>query len=135
MSKPDRPARASEAALPTAEQKVEPERELESKPKLEPRQLRPGFRNVVMVCRICEKRSKGPKKLAAKEIATHLSRACRGAEVARPRIVLTSCLGACPKKAITVVAVGPDQSLGMIAFRRGDDPQAAVAELFRTATR
>ena len=95
--------------------------------------MRTGFRNVVMVCRVCEKRSKGPKKLGAREVAKTLSRACREGKVARPRIVLTSCLGACPKKAITVVAAAPGQALQMIAFRRGDDPQATVAELFAAA--
>ena len=92
--------------------------------------MRPKFRSIVMVCKVCQKRSKGPKKLGAKAVAKHLGRACRQAKLTRPRIVLTSCLGACPRKAITVVAASPGKALEMIAFRPGDDPEAAVAELF-----
>ena len=99
-----------------------------------PEPLRPGFRSVVMVCRLCERRSKGPRKLRAKEVAKALSRACRRAGVPRPRMVLTSCLGACPKKAITVVAARPGATLEMLAFRRGDDAEAAVGRLYAPAT-
>lgn len=94
-----------------------------------PRTLRPGWKSVVLVCKSCEKRSKGPKRLTAKGLAKDLRRACRDAGVARPRMVLTACMSACPKKAITVATVGPN-GVAMLAFRRGDDARAAVDALF-----
>lgn len=95
-----------------------------------PRPLRAGWKSVVLVCRACEKRSKGPKKIAARDVAKQLGRACRDAKVPRSRVVLTSCMGACPKKAFTVVAAAPSGRITMIAFRRGDDAGAAVDALF-----
>lgn len=86
----------------------------------------------MLVCKACEKRGKGPKKIAARDVAKQLGRACRDAGVPRSRVVLTSCMGACPKKAFTVAAVAPSGHITMIAFRRGDDAGAAVAALFPT---
>ncbi len=95
----------------------------------EPRLLRAGWMTVVMVCKACEKRSKGPKRLAAKGLAKELRRACRDARLNRPLVVLTSCMGACPKKAITVATLGAG-GVVMLAFRRGGDGAAAVDALF-----
>ena len=92
--------------------------------------LRPGWKSVVLVCKACEKRSKGPKKLSAREVAKDLARACRDADVPRARVVLTTCMSACPKKAFTVAAAAPDGRIEAIAFRRGDDAAEAVAALF-----
>ena len=95
-----------------------------------PTPLRAGWKSVVLVCRACEKRSKGPKKIAARDVAKRVARACRDRQVPRARVVLTSCMGACPKKAFTVAAAAPSGAIVMIAFRRGDDANAAVATLF-----
>ena len=98
-----------------------------------PRTLRHGWKSVVLVCKACEKRSKGPKKITARQVGKELARACRDAAVPRSRVVLTTCLGACPKKAFTVAAVAPSGHITMIAFRRGADADAAVATLFPAA--
>jgi len=95
-----------------------------------PAPLRPGWKSVVLVCKACEKRSKGPKKIRAREVAKQLGRACRDAKVPRVRVVLTTCMSACPKKAFTVAAASSSGGVTTIAFRRGDDPAAAVAALF-----
>ena len=92
--------------------------------------IRAGWKSVVLVCKACEKRSKGPKKIAARDVAKQLGRACRDAKVARARVVLTTCLGICPKKAFTVAAASPGGPVATIVFRRGDDAAAAVAALF-----
>ena len=97
-----------------------------------PAPLRPCWRSVVLVCQACEKRSKGPKKIAAREVAKQLGRACRDAKVPRKRVVLTTCMSACPKKAFTVAAASSSGAIATIAFRRGDDADAAVAALFTT---
>ena len=93
-----------------------------------PEILRPGWNSVVLVCKACEKRSKGPKKITAKEVSRQLKKAAHEARVARPRIVMTGCMGACPKKAFTVAAASPG-GIRMVAFQRGDDPVAAVGAL------
>ena len=95
-----------------------------------PERLRSRLKSIVLVCEACPRRSKGPKRIGAKRVAKALRGACRDAGVAKPRIVLTSCLGACPKKAFTVAATGPGGDVTMLAFRRGDDANAAVAALF-----
>ena len=97
-----------------------------------PASLRPGWKSVVLVCKACEKRSKGPKKIGAREVAKQLGRACRDAKVPRARVVLTTCMSACPKKAFTVAAASSTGTITTIAFRRGDDADAAVAALFAT---
>ena len=84
----------------------------------------------MLVCKACEKRSKGPKKIAAREVAKQLGRACRDAKVPRVRVVLTTCMSACPKKAFTVAAAASSGAITTIAFRRDDDPAAAAAVLF-----
>ena len=99
-----------------------------------PAPLRPGWKSVVLVCKACEKRSKGPKKIGAREVAKQLGRACRDAKVPRVRVVLTTCMSACPKKAFTVAAASSSGGVTTIAFRRGDNPAAAAAALFPVPT-
>ena len=95
-----------------------------------PRTLHHGWKTVVLVCKACEKRSSGPKKISAREVGKELARACHSADVPRPRVLLTTCMGACPKKAFSVAAAAPTGGVTLIAFRRGDDADAAVALLF-----
>ena len=95
-----------------------------------PEKLRPGWKSVVLVCKACEKRSRGPTRINAKDVARQLKQAARDARVPRPRVVMTTCMGACPKKAFTVVAASPGGGIEMVAFRRGDDADAAIASLF-----
>ena len=107
---------------------------LPDKPSRVPETLRPGWKSVVLVCKACEKRSKGPKKLSAREVGRQLKKAASEARLPRPRIVLTSCMGACPKKAFTVAAASPDGGIAMVAFHRGDDAAAAIGTLLPPAT-
>jgi predicted metal-binding protein len=94
-----------------------------------PRPLRAGWKNVVLVCKACEKRRKAPKRLAAKALAKALRHACRDARLPRPRVVLTACMGACPKKAFTVATIRSG-GVVMLAVERGDDAAAVVQTLF-----
>jgi predicted metal-binding protein len=98
-----------------------------------PEPLRPGWKSIVLVCKACEKRSKGPRKITAREVARQLKKAAHEARVPRARIVMTSCMSACPKKAFTVAAASPGGEIEMVAFHRGDDPGAAIALLFPVA--
>ena len=87
---------------------------------------------MLMVCKACEKRSKGPKKLDAKQLARAVSPALRQARVPKTRIVFTTCMGLCPKKAIAVATAAPDGTVNLIAWRKSDEAAAAnaVAALF-----
>ena len=94
-----------------------------------PEALKPGFATVLLLCRACGKRSDGPARKEAKDTAKRLRAAARAAGHPRPRVVMTSCLGACPKKAFTLAATGAVGVVSMVAFRRDDDAAAAVAAL------
>ncbi len=74
-----------------------------------PKLARVKFRGAVLVCGDCEKRSSGPKKLRAKDLRKDLKRQL-GPARHQLRIVQTSCLGLCPKKAIALAALAPEQS-------------------------
>ena len=91
--------------------------------------LKPGFDTAILLCRACGKRSAGPPKKDAKTAAKRLRAAAREAGHSRPRVVLTGCLGACPKKAWTLAATQPGGELAMVAFRTDGDADAAVALL------
>ncbi len=100
-----------------------------------PKRIRPGWRTAILVCKACEKRRSGPRKTKAKEIGRAIARAARDSRLGKVRVVYTTCLGACPKKALTIAATPPGQPATMIAFRKGDEPAAAAAALFAVAAR
>jgi hypothetical protein len=59
---------------------------------------------VVLVCGDCEERSDGPTKLKARQVRKELKRDLAHLP-GRLRVVQSSCLGLCPKKAMALVAV------------------------------
>lgn len=59
----------------------------------------------LLVCNVCKKRSHGPRGFKAKAVVQEARRALRDLEP-RPRIVLSNCLGLCPKGALAVAFVG-----------------------------
>jgi predicted metal-binding protein len=74
----------------------------------------PAWQSVVLVCKECRKRSNGPKGLKSKPMASEIKRAARDIEP-RPRIVLTNCLGLCPKGAATIAVVGSNVATRALA--------------------
>jgi predicted metal-binding protein len=91
------------------------------------------FETALLLCRACAKRGDGPPKKETKELARRLRGAARDAGHPRPRVVLTSCLGACPRKAFTLAATGADGRVAMVAVRADDDAAAAVAAVLGPA--
>lgn len=83
------------------------------------------FGGVVLVCGECEDRSNGPSKLNAKTVRKELKRGLVQSPV-RLRIVESSCLGLCPKKAMAVAAVAAGRPL-LAAEVRSDQEAAALA--------
>lgn len=89
--------------------------------------LKTRFETALLLCRACGKRGSGPPKKETKELAKRLRGAARDAGHPRPRVILTGCLGACPKKAFTLAGTGADGRVAMVAVRLDDDAGAAVA--------
>ena len=90
------------------------------------------YTGAVMICEQCEKRSSGPSKLKAKKLRGPFKDALGDARL-RLRIVQTSCLGLCPKKAIAVAAVTPQAGSVLAAVRRKRDVPALAAGLLGPA--
>ena len=84
----------------------------------------PSWKSVVLVCKACGKRGSGPKKGMPKEIANELRRASKATRP-RPRILMTGCLGLCPKAATAVALVGDPHPTRIVAVER----LAQLAEL------
>lgn len=90
--------------------------------------MAPKWDTVVLVCKACRKRSKGPKDLKPKAVATLVRQLAR--EVGqRPRIVLTDCLGLCPKAATAVATVGHDVKTQIVAVRSRDSVAAVLPSM------
>ena len=68
---------------------------------------------VFLVCKDCQKRSKGPKKLKSK-IAAHEIKLAARALKPRARVVTTGCLGLCPKAALAIGFVGRTARLAAV---------------------
>lgn len=83
------------------------------------------FGAVYLVCKACGKRGSGPKKLKPKEVAGLVRRASRS-DAVRPRVVLTTCLGLCPKKATAVARVAKDSVTRIVAITERNEVDRAV---------
>ena len=86
------------------------------------------FDGLVLVCGQCEERGSGPSKLNAKDARKSLKKAL-GAQRTRVRIVQSSCLGLCPKKALAVAAAGQGAPSLLAAARHERDLQAVAERL------
>ena len=63
----------------------------------------PSWDAVVLVCKACRKRAGLPASLKSKTVAAEVRNATRDRK-RRPRVLLTSCLGLCPKSAAAIAA-------------------------------
>lgn len=72
-----------------------------------PRRLKTRWQHVALVCRACAKRGNGPDKLKPKRVARALRDACDASGRAT-KVMLTPCLGLCPKGAMVVVVPGAE---------------------------
>jgi len=83
-----------------------------------PRQLTFRLDALVMVCKACGKRSSGPQEAKPKKVAQAIKETGK-AQKRKVRVVMTSCVGLCPKRATAVV----------VADRHGLPAQFAVERL------
>ncbi|HMN78986.1 MAG TPA: hypothetical protein PKA20_03550 [Burkholderiaceae bacterium] len=79
---------------------------------------------MIVVCRECESRKDGPTDLRAKTVRKSFKQAFRG-EHGSLRVVQSSCLGYCPKRALMVLACRAGQ---VMAAQVCDD--AAIEEVW-----
>lgn len=93
---------------------------------------KPSWEAAVLVCKDCGKRSSGPRELKIKVVVSELKRSLRKARP-RPRCVLTSCLGLCPKGAVAVALAGGDKPARITAIRSLDEAEAVGEEIARRA--
>ncbi|MGJ7485349.1 hypothetical protein ACSFA2_08825 [Variovorax sp. LT2P21] len=88
----------------------------------------PKFDALLLVCSRCAERSSGPSKRKAKKLPGEFKKAL-GGERPRVRIVESSCLGLCPKKATAVAAAMGDGPLRLAAVGGKSDVQAMADRL------
>jgi len=68
--------------------------------------LSPGWESLFLVCKDCRRRKDGPKHLKAKALAKEIKHQVKDSAPGA-RVVLTTCLKLCPKRATSVAFVGP----------------------------
>jgi hypothetical protein len=66
--------------------------------------LSPGWESLFLVCKDCRRRKDGPKHLKARALAKEIKHQTKDS-APRARVVLTTCLKLCPKKATSVAFV------------------------------
>jgi hypothetical protein len=66
----------------------------------------PGWESLFLVCKDCRRRKDGPKHLKARALAKEIKHQTKDSAPGA-RIVLTTCLKLCPKKATSVAFIGP----------------------------
>lgn len=85
----------------------------------------PSWDAALLVCNACRKRSSGPRGFKAKAVVQEARRALRDVKP-RPRIVLTTCLGLCPKGALAVAFVGGASGTQICAIESMAQVEATV---------
>jgi hypothetical protein len=66
--------------------------------------LSPSWESLFLVCKDCRRRKDGPKHFKAKALAKEIKHRVKDS-APRTRVVLTTCLKLCPKKATSVAFV------------------------------
>jgi predicted metal-binding protein len=93
--------------------------------KASPPLARPRFDTALLVCKSCGKRSDAPRKFKPKEVAVLARRASRHLDE-RVRVLMTTCLGLCPKAAIAVARVASGAPTRIVAIESRRQIEAAV---------
>lgn len=91
-----------------------------------PRQLPFRLDALVMVCKACGKRSSGPRDARPKDVAKEFKRAGKDARL-KTRVVMTSCMGLCPKRATAVATVARDGKPAQFAIESLDQVAATLS--------
>ena len=93
-----------------------------------------GWAAVVLVCRDCRKRGSGPADIKLK-VALHEARRAIRQTGMRGRVVSSSCLGLCPKRALAVAWAGVQGAPTIAAVEHVDQVGPSVIALAEAALR
>jgi hypothetical protein len=94
----------------------------------------PAWKSVVLVCKDCRKRGSGPGDLKPKAVASEVKRASRGARL-KTRVVLTTCLGLCPKGAMAIGMAGAADGTRLAIVRTLSDVERTATALLGASAR
>jgi predicted metal-binding protein len=83
------------------------------------------WNSLFLVCKQCRKRGNGPQEKAKKLLG--VIRGQTRDYASRPRVVLTNCLGVCPKEATAVAFAHPGEPPRVFSVRSESELEAAVA--------
>jgi hypothetical protein len=92
----------------------------------------PSWNSLVLICKDCRRRKDGPRHLKAKVLAASIKSQLK-AGARRPRVVLTTCLKLCPKKATSVAFVTALAAPQITAIRSSAQLQAMLPEIIGVA--
>jgi hypothetical protein len=95
-----------------------------------PRARMPKWDAVILVCKECSKRRGAPKDAKPKMLAGDL-RTLTKHDRSRARVVLSPCLGLCPKGAIAVTRVGGTSAASLVAIARRPQVEGWYVEATR----
>ena len=74
----------------------------------------PSWRSVILVCGDCRKRGARAPRMKTKPVVAEARRAVSG-QVPKVRVVKTTCLGLCPKRAVAIACLGDSKPTGIAA--------------------
>jgi predicted metal-binding protein len=90
--------------------------------------IRPRRATPILVCRKCLSRMAGGKKLKT-ALKKQLKRRSTAQAVKRPKLVVTGCLGICPKHAVTVASAATLQRGEYLLLKDEEQAGQAVEQL------
>ena len=93
----------------------------------------PSWDALLLVCKTCRRRSQAPKGLKNKAVVQQAKRALSQLRP-RPRVVLSSCLGLCPKAATAVAVIGGGRPARIVAIHSQTELDTALPMLVREQT-
>ena len=91
----------------------------------------PAWRTVLLACKDCRKRGNGPKKMPPKDVADAMKQASRKLN-RHTRVLLTSCLGICPKGAMAIGCAGNSTGTLVVSVRDFADIEQSVPVLLQS---
>jgi hypothetical protein len=88
----------------------------------------PKWDALFVVCKDCRKRKNGPGDVRAKSLVGIIRMGTRDSRP-RPRAIVSSCLGLCPKRATAVAFAGPDVAPQVISVESESELEKNLALL------
>jgi hypothetical protein len=67
--------------------------------------VQPQWNEIVLICKDCKRRNDGPKKIKTRAVVAETKAVLRDRR-SRPRVVMSTCLGVCPKSELAIAVAG-----------------------------